>query len=339
MRILVYEFVTGGGWYSTGDGAPPESLLTEGRAMLTALASDFTAIEGVHVDMLANERFDPPLLPAASIHRVTSAAQERALLGELAACADWSVIIAPEFDGHLLSRVQLVERSRGRLLGPSSRIVALAADKQATAEHLAARGVTVPRGVDVATGEALPRDFSYPAVLKPRDGAGSQGVRWIDRPGELADRSSAGWRLESFCPGTATSVAFLCGPRGFVPLAACQQYLGGEGRFDYCGGSLPLSAPLAERALRLAMRAVKTLATPIGYLGLDLVLGADPGGADDVVIEINPRLTTSYVGLRALARGNLAEAMLAVAVGEKVELSWHAGPIQFEATGRISSAK
>jgi predicted ATP-grasp superfamily ATP-dependent carboligase len=122
-------------------------------------------------------------------------------------------------------------------------------------------------------------------------------------------------------------------------LAACQQYLGGEGRFDYCGGSLPLSAPLAERALRLAMRAVKTLATPIGYLGLDLVLGADPGGADDVVIEINPRLTTSYVGLRALARGNLAEAMLAVAVGEKVELSWHAGPIQFEATGRISSAK
>ena len=40
----------------------------------------------------------------------------------------------------------------------------------------------------------------------------------------------------------------------------------------------------------------------------------------DRVIEINPRLTTSYVGLRALARFNLAEALLAVIrIGEESE--------------------
>ena len=38
------------------------------------------------------------------------------------------------------------------------------------------------------------------------------------------------------------------------------------------------------------------------------MLGDDPAGADDVVIEINPRLTTSYLGLRRLARDNLADA-------------------------------
>jgi predicted ATP-grasp superfamily ATP-dependent carboligase len=334
MRILVYEFVSGGGWYSTGDDAPPESLLAEGRAMLTALASDFAAIDGVNVDVFADERFDPPALPSASIHRVSSAAQEQSLLADLSACNDWSVIIAPEFDGHLLSRVQLVEQSRGRLLGPASSIVALASDKHLTAEHLAAHGVPTPTGIALQSHEPLPKDFTYPAVLKPRDGAGSQGIRWIETPGPAPQSSPAGWRLEKYCPGVPASVAILGGPRGIVALPPCRQYLSDDGRFVYVGGSLPLPAPLAERAVRLVTRAAQNLATPIGYLGFDLVLGNDPGGADDVVIEVNPRLTTSYVGLRALARGNLAEAMLAVAVGEKVELSWHPGPIQFEATGR-----
>jgi predicted ATP-grasp superfamily ATP-dependent carboligase len=337
MRILVYEFVTGGGWYSTGDDAPPESLLSEGRAMRDALASDFAAIDGVQVNVLADERFDPPAFKPALTHRVRSAAQEQALLADLCSRADWTVIIAPEFDGHLLSRVQLVEQSRGRLLGPTSNIVALAADKQLTAEHLAKHGVPTPRGIGVQANQPLPRDFRYPAVLKPRDGAGSRGIHWAESPGATPTGSPAGWRLETFYPGVPASVAILGGPRGIAAFPPCRQYLSDDSRFVYYGGSLPLDAPLAERAARLAIQAAQTLTTPVGYLGMDLVLGADPRGADDVVIEINPRLTTSYVGLRALARGNLAEAMLAVAVGEKVELSWHAGPIQFEPTGRINS--
>ena len=76
---------------------------------------------------------------------------------------------------------------------------------------------------------------------------------------------------------------------------------------------MPLDAPLARRAVDLATKAVGALAEPFGYLGVDLVLGADVNGRDDVVIEINPRLTTSYIGLRAAASHgvNLAEAMLA----------------------------
>ena len=40
------------------------------------------------------------------------------------------------------------------------------------------------------------------------------------------------------------------------------------------------------------------------------------------VIEINPRLTTSYVGLRALASCNLAAALLNVVAGQKPRLTW-----------------
>ena len=41
-----------------------------------------------------------------------------------------------------------------------------------------------------------------------------------------------------------------------------------------------------------------------GFVGVDLLLGEQQ--ADDCVIEINPRLTTSYVGLRRMIHGNVA---------------------------------
>jgi hypothetical protein len=142
-------------------------------------------------------------------------------------------------------------------------------------------------------------------------------------------------RLEEFCPGSAVSVACLAGPREVVALAPCRQRLSNDGRLAYLGGALPLDASLARRAARLAVRAIEALDRPLGYLGVDLALGDDRLGAGDVVIEINPRLTTSYVGLRALARENLAAATLAVAEGRQVVLSWHDGPIQFDATGQV----
>ena len=74
-----------------------------------------------------------------------------------------------------------------------------------------------------------------------------------------------------------------------------------------------------------------------GYVGVDIVLGDAPDGSADWVIEINPRLTTSYVGLRALARGNLAGVLLAVVQREALpELGWHEGTVAWSADGAVT---
>ncbi len=95
---------------------------------------------------------------------------------------------------------------------------------------------------------------------------------------------------------------------------------------------------LAVRSVEIAARAVASLPRPLGYLGVDLVLGSDPRGAEDTVIEINPRLTTSYVGLRALCQANLAQAMIDVASGREVELCWQARSLQFDSAGNLEAA-
>jgi tyramine---L-glutamate ligase len=334
VRIFAYEFVTGGGWYCHNSQPPPHSLVSEGFAMLGALVADLSSMGGISVDVPRDIRYRDFQLPDCRLHEVHSAAEDEQAIARLSSAADWSVIIAPEFCGYLHARCRAVEQGGGRLLGPDSRLVALASDKHATAQLLKAQGVRVPEGIALAPGEPLPRDFEYPAVLKPRDGAGSQGIEWIDRADDRVNGAVPG-RLETFCEGTPIGVAVLCGPRQIVPLTPCRQLLSGDGRFAYLGGELPLDAGLAERARRLAVQAIRTLEHPLGYVGVDLVLGNDTSGAADTVIEINPRLTTSYVGLRALLDGNLAAAMMAVAVGHSVELCWQSGPIQFEASGTV----
>jgi predicted ATP-grasp superfamily ATP-dependent carboligase len=132
--------------------------------------------------------------------------------------------------------------------------------------------------------------------------------------------------VQPFVPGLAVSVAFLAGPGDRLALPAAEQRLSDEGRFRYLGGRLPLSPDLDDRARRLAERAGATIPGLCGYVGVDLVLGA----AHDAVIEINPRLTSSYIGLRQLAEDNLAAVMLTLAAGgEGPALKWRPGPVEF----------
>jgi hypothetical protein len=259
-------------------------------------------------------------------------------LAQCSARCDWTIVIAPETSNALLKRCRWVEAAGGRLMGPGPKVVALASDKHATIEHLGAFGLPVPPGCSVEPGQAIPPQAVFPAVGKPRWGAGSQGVRLLaDRQAAavwLAEQAGPG-RLERYCPGTAASVAVLCGPAGVFPLVPCGQRLTSDGQFAYQGGRLPLEPALAERATALAVRAVATLPEPTGYLGVDMILGADPDGRDDAVIEINPRLTTSYVGLRAAAAdANLAAAMLAVREGREPRLSFLPVRVQFDPDGR-----
>jgi predicted ATP-grasp superfamily ATP-dependent carboligase len=181
-------------------------------------------------------------------------------------------------------------------------------------------------------------------VCKPRFGAGSlETYRVADatalaallarrdllRPDELGEPL-----LQPYLPGIAASIAFLCGPGGALPLLPCSQHIDYRDGFQYLGGEVPLPEPLAARAVALARRAVAVVPGLSGYVGVDLLLG----DATDVVLEINPRLTTSYLGLRALCRDNLAAAVLRLARGESIAPpGWKSGRVRFGVDGRVEA--
>lgn len=337
MHFFLYEWCSGGGLVNE-PGALPASLVREGVTMAGALAADLIRIPQARVSLLRDPRVVQLAAHGCDVIDVQSSAEQREEFDRLAAAADATFLIAPEFDGILWKAARQAVACGGRLFSPSPEFVRLTADKHKTCERLAAACVAVPPGILLEPEEKLPAGFSYPAVLKPVDGAGSQDTLLVAGPHDEPAPYAWPRRLERYMPGLPASVSFLCGPTGRIALKPCKQRLSEDGRLRYLGGELPLAGGLAERAITLADRALAALPEARGYVGIDLVLGRDPGGTEDFLIEVNPRLTTSYVGLRAAAKSNLAEAMLRVAEGDAAPVEFSDRSLEFDVAGNVSFA-
>ncbi len=326
-RVFVYEFTCAAPAEST-DSAGAASLRAEGQAMLAAVLDDFQRLPGVDA------------------FTIRDAQNEESAFRDAAQRADWSLIIAPEFQDILLTRCRWVLKEGGKLLGPSPEAVELCGDKLALFRHWDRHGVRTPetRPAAESTIEAWPGPF----VRKPRFGAGSQDTWIFDdvprlnphlppasgagkggiEPRDLKVNRSGGPLIEQpYVAGLPASVAFLIGSKQTLAMPPAEQRLSHDGRFQYLGGRLPLPPDLVGRAIQIARQAIDCVPGLFGYVGVDLVLGDE---RRDWAIEINPRLTTSYVGLRQLAESNLAEAMLGLAESKDVqEPAWKSGAIEF----------
>jgi predicted ATP-grasp superfamily ATP-dependent carboligase len=335
MRIFVYEYLSSG---ALAGQAAAESLRAEGWAMLSALAHDLRQCPGVQTVML----LDPQLSAPGEVSHAATVEDEKIAFRKLASSAEHTLVIAPETGGILEERCRWVGEVGGRLLGPGPEAVRLTADKLALASHLEHQRVpTPPARVADRTG-ACP--FAFPVVVKPRDGAGSLATTLLtspecwNPPTGVPDPDE--WRensiVQPFVPGKPASVGLLVGPAGTHSLLPAAQCLSVDGNLRYLGGSAPLPAHEASRVRRLAERAVTEVPGLRGFVGVDVVLGEDPDGRGDSVIEINPRLTTSYVGLREVARFNLAAALLTVAEGgTPPAFEWARRPVHWRADGTI----
>jgi hypothetical protein len=71
MRILLYEWITGGGLVEQ-PGRLPASLLAEGSAMIAALAADFAALPGSRVTVLRDMRLDHLVLEGCEVVEIES---------------------------------------------------------------------------------------------------------------------------------------------------------------------------------------------------------------------------------------------------------------------------
>jgi predicted ATP-grasp superfamily ATP-dependent carboligase len=290
--------------------------------MYSAVRDDFAALPGVEVVVLTE-----------------ASGSEEIEFRRLASHSDFTVVIAPEFDDILLTRCRWVLDCGGRLLGPTLDAVKLTADKWALADHLRKHGIPTPPCWRLGFASEPP-----PWVCKPRFGAGSLATRVIRDHVELAAflelSRKTGWNSEHIVqpivPGLPASVAFLIGRNASVALTPTAQDLSSDGQLRYCGGFLPLPPPLAERALQLTQSAIRCVPGLSGFVGVDVVLGGAADASEDYIIEINPRLTTSYIGLRVLAKVNLANALLQIALGEEFPIiDWNAGMVRFTAAGAV----
>jgi predicted ATP-grasp superfamily ATP-dependent carboligase len=151
-------------------------------------------------------------------------------------------------------------------------------------------------------------------------------------------------------PGRACSIGLIGkgnGPAELL-LPAEQQIEMTDKTLHYVGGRIPCESEQAERVTQVAEQVRNVLGGFRGYLGIDLIVPSDL--SDDtpaVVIEVNPRLCTSYTGYRSLCRLNLAEQMLAPAFAAgpadsiidgslaNRAVNWRSGTVTFRTDGTV----
>jgi predicted ATP-grasp superfamily ATP-dependent carboligase len=308
ITILVHEWVTGGGL----QGAPlPTSWAAEGRAMRLAVANDFASVAGrdVRVWMTLDARWPEEPGPWKTV-RVDETGRGPAII-DLARSADYTVLIAPETMGVLASLAGRLEAAGARSLGCSVEAIELTGDKARLGDWLRSRAIPSPVCRVIAPAEGLPAGLSYPVVLKPIDGAGTLNTFLLSNGDDLPADALGMHRalVQPFHEGTPMSASVLVGRDGQIHLltTGLQKIERHERRFSYHGGVIPVGCPGAEAVVKQAAGSIPGLA---GFVGVDFLWDGDCGEA--MIIEINPRLTTSFVGLCGLLPpGRLASAWLA----------------------------
>jgi predicted ATP-grasp superfamily ATP-dependent carboligase len=302
MRIFVGEYVCGGGLAEQPLEQIPESLRQEGAAMLRAVVSDLSEFANTVVPV--DPRFD---LDVDAEHRVELNRTD-AILGQWVAAArgcDSALIIAPESDGVLAQSVAMLRAGGIDVIAGSGDFLRVASDKLLTAKTLAAAGVPQPPYLALSDRRGQVGLESYDQfVVKPRDGCGTQKIKRFTSLDDARAELDEDQILQAWLPGRAVSIATIASATAQVYLPAVSQNLC-DSNCSYAGGQGPLDDEDQRRATALASRAIAAMPPTVrGFVGLDLVLG--DRASEDFVIEINPRLTTSYVGLRRMIKGNLA---------------------------------
>lgn len=303
VKIFAYE-------YSSGGGLVDESLRRlpyQGEMMLRALLADLAALPGVQVSTTRNPRLPGLDLPA-SVSVVPCDAAFDNSFDDCVRTADAVWPVAPESSGILERLSMRILESERILLGSTPDAVRTASSKLLTARALAKMGVAV---VDTyAPDEKLPGDVNA-WVVKPDDGIGcidthifhgvDRALAWIYVHGKEH------YVLQPFVQGKSCSLSLLCRD-GKAQVLSCneQRIAVRNNQFHYLGCTVNKFAEYVDACERLAQKIARAIPGLWGYVGVDFIMTKQ--GA--VVLEVNPRLTTSYAGLHASIGSNPAALVL-----------------------------
>jgi predicted ATP-grasp superfamily ATP-dependent carboligase len=320
--------------------------------MLTALVADLAALRQHAIVTTVDPRF--PLTAPPGVEVVTLLPGKKTLLDALISSVDAVWLIAPE-SGRCLERLAARAERKGKaLLGSGAAAIRRASDKAGLPRRLARCDVRHPRTrVFRRWSECAmaAREIGYPLVIKPVRGAGCSGVYLASNTRELrravdivrrSDRSGL-LLLQGYVPGVAASVSLLADGRQAVPLTVNAQAVrklrnqpggiraGVPCRLSYHGGTTPFDHPLADRAVEAAIDTCRALPGLRGFVGVDLILTE----SEAIVIEVNPRLTTAYLGVRMALGENVAALVLAACGGALPARPAVQQSVRFTAGGRV----
>jgi len=277
----------------------------------------------------------------------------------VASKVDAVVVIAPEFSSILQTAISKLKPICKLLLNCGGDFLAASCDKWLTADRLDSARINHPATQLVCdvTERWLEqhRNRSRRWIIKPRDGAGCDAIQLVSdesvRDVLSAIRvSDSNWRMiiqpqHNGAAFSRSAIVDSAGRAHWLPLVT-QEFTGADS-IVYSGGRvLVVNNSHYEDTLNAKRYSIdrldKVLNATIGALGLGAHgwVGVDLLSSEDLddwlVIEVNPRLTTSFTGLSMSHGPGLMEHMVRAGQGVEVAIEPTWKSIAFNSEGKIN---
>ncbi len=280
MKVLLAEYAV-----ATGN----QEFMLEGKAMLSTLVRSFVSC--------GHEVVYPSAGTELGVGKVVKTSDFKKTFIELSKECEAYLVIAPD---EILGDLTEMGNDNSINLGCPPDVVRLCADKLACTLALNEAKIPVPETIGRGYYQG---DF----VVKPRFGCASEGI-FRSKTGKL----KRGFIATRFINGEHLSVSLICGET-LLPLTINRQLIETGNGFSYKGGTVPYYCERSDEIMAIARETAKILGCE-GYVGIDIVLADKP-----YVVDVNPRPTSSIIGISKVLDTEIADLISKSKFGELPE--------------------
>ncbi|MFW9826009.1 MAG: ATP-grasp domain-containing protein [Candidatus Thorarchaeota archaeon] len=322
--IFIFEFVSGGGF---NQNRIPNSLICEGFAMLRSIIDDFKVINFKILTMLDNRvLFLSQFLKADYIEKVEKKDNVLNKFKNLIRRSKYVFIIAPETSNILYNLTKIAKRYNKLILSSNLKAIKLGTSKVKTYRFFNKNKVNTPATFRIPYKKKLLhrdfiinrfREFKKPIIIKPEDGVGAESIYYFEKELDLLNflktfnSKKMNYILQEYITGRDLSVSLIGGPNSCnYPLLLSlnsQNVVINKKESEYFGGYTPLENYIEKIEIISGILKRINLNKFEGYFGIDFIENPQ---YELFFIEINPRLTTSYIGIKNVINCNIAELIL-----------------------------
>lgn len=330
-RVFIFEFVSGGGFNQVDI---PTSLFCEGYGMLRSIIADFKAMDFEVITLLDYRiSFLARYLDVNFLKFVEPQDNYIKEFRETLNDCEFIFIIAPEFSNILYDLTKIAKDKNKKILSVDLEGIQLGSSKIKTYKYFKNFNVNTPKTYQIPEGNYLDLDFiiqkfnefNSPVIIKPEDGVGAESIYFFQEKSQInkffkeAEYNidpNRNYIIQEYIEGEDLSASLIGTPKNAKQTSLSPLILSInfqdikiknlKSESEYFGGYTPVEN--YEQIKKKLSKILEKLDLSMfnSYFGIDFIRGTD----SITFIEINPRLTTSYIGIRNTLNFNPVEAIL-----------------------------
>ena len=293
-NILIYEYITGGGIINED---LTHDLLYEAKLILESLINDFSKLKTINFKYLLDYRLKDKYGSSNSIIVKDSGYN---FLSDIYKNFNYVLPILPESHNILYHYSRFLEKNKIKKILSSSETIKVMSDKKLFSNFCKKSEIKHP--LLISDISKIKKNKLY--VIKDRFGAGCSYIQIIS--GKDIERfDSKKYIIQEYIKGQSFSASIFCSKGNFTILSLNEHQVKKK-RNNYIKiNEIIVNKNISDnpKIYGLINKLKKSISTLSGYIGIDFIMTND----DIYIIELNPRITTSFTKLNSTLGINLAE--------------------------------